>query len=523
MKLPELRTVRFVLLILLILAMCNEAAFEVRLGGVRVPVAAADVLLALALLALVAQAVRRGRSGLRLPPPAAFALAAAAALAVIPCATARLSAAKEAAQIIEYFLVGFLVFLSVEETGDVKALAGAFVAAVAIVVGWGAADYFRFGQVGPLDVKAGYANRNALGAFLAMAVPALYGMALHVRRWPARVGLLIVVGGGLVVNLSGGSLLACLAVMTFLSALRGPRTLLAHICVLGLVVLAAPRLLPRPYHTDTLASSLALEVDDNFLLGDAAMLGRAKELFRPTHKIAIDHSGEPVMPPPRPLDAERLLHLLNRRRPLTSGEMSLLVQIKAAIERDVSEEERINYPLQGPQSAVRYQRWNAALLALRKLWDSRQLAGMRGNPLTGYGLRPYHELVKPFMPRRLRYRTDEPEVFNVAAPEPMTHNAWLKTSAQMGLLGFLSLVWLLAALLGRAIRLHGAAHSELMLGLALGAVGGIVGFALAGLFTENIARGLALPLVFLCSLVPLAERIVHGEGKRPAREISRYD
>ena len=391
------------------------------------------------------------------------------------------------------------------------------------MVAWAAADYFRFGQVGALEVRAGYSNRNALGAFLAMAIPVLYGLAICAPRWPARLGLLAVVGAGLLVNLSGGALLATVVAMTVLSALRGPRTLLAYLCVGGLVVLLAPRLLPRPYHTDTLASSIALEVDDNFLLSDSAMVARARELFRPTHEIVVDHSGERRMPAPRPLDAERLLRLLNNRRRLRKDEIALLVQIKAAIENSVPQEQRDAYPLKGPRVAVRYQRWNAALIALRTLWHTRQPQSLRGNPLTGYGLKPYHEIVNPFMPERLQYRTDEPEVFNVAAPEPMTHNTWLKTFAQMGLLGFLSLAWLVGLFLGRAARLHGAAHSELMQGVALAVVGATIGFALAGLFTENIARGLALPFVFVCSLVPLAERIVHGEPRRGPGELSRYD
>ena len=223
------------------------------------------------------------------------------------------------------------------------------------------------------------------------------------------------------------------------------------------------------------------------------------------------------------LDAERLLNLLNARRPLRKDELALMVQVKNAINNTVPEDQVANYPLKTPQVAVRYQRWNAALLAMRNLWHTRQPETLRGNPLTGYGLKPYHEIVNPFMPDRLQYRTDEPEVFNVAAPEPMTHNVWLKTAAQSGLLGLLSLVWLVGHFLGRATRLHGAAHSDLMLGLALAVVGGVSGFALAGIFTENIARGLALPFVFLCSLVVLGERIVHGEPQKPRWELSRYD
>ena len=522
MKAPSLRSLRLAIVVALVVVMPNQLAYQLRLGGVALPVAPADVLLALAFASLLIHLVTRGRRGFRLPPLAAVAFAAAALLALLPCRD-RLAAAKEVAQVVEYFIVGFLVFVNIEETGDVKPLIWALVAATGIVVLWAAADYFRFGTVGPLDVKAGYVNRNALGAFLAMSIPAIYGLALHLPRWPARLGLLVLVGLGLLTNLSGGALLATLVAMTAVSALRGPRTLVAHVCLLGLLSMVAPGLLPRPYHTDTLASSIALKVNDNFLLSDRAMVARARELFKPTREIVVDHSGERKMPEPRPLDAERLLNLLNARRPLRKDELALVVQIKGAIGKTVPEDQVANYPLKTPQVAVRYQRWNAALLALRNLWHTRQPETLRGNPLTGYGLKPYHEIVNPFMPDRLQYRTDEPEVFNVAAPEPMTHNVWLKTAAQSGLLGLLSLVWLVGHFLGRATRLHGAAHSDLMLGLALAVVGGVSGFALAGIFTENIARGLAPPFVFLCSLVVLGERIVHGEPQKPRWELSRYD
>ena len=84
---------------------------------------------------------------------------------------------------------------------------------------------------------------------------------------------------------------------------------------------------------------------------------------------------------------------------------------------------------------------------------------------------------------------------------------------QTGLVGLAALVWLLSGFLGRAVRLYRAAQGELALGVALGTVGAILGFALGGMFTQGIVRGLAIPFVFVLATVSIAERIVHGDRK----------
>jgi len=517
----SLRNVNLGLVLLLILAMTNQLGFGVRLGGTALPVTAADVVLVLAAVGIGLRLVSRGMRKLKLPPLQAFVLVAAAA-AALARAGAGLGAAKDLLQFIEYFLLAFAVFLNVEECSDIKPYVTAFAVSTGLVVAWGIVHYVV--AESPLDIRAGYANRNGLSAFLALALPFLYGIALHARHWRVRIALLAIVAGGLLVCLAGGSLLAIVLVLVVLSAVRGQRALVPCLLVLAIAIPAASRWL-RPYHTDALFSSVALTVEDNYLLSDRQLFERAQELYKPTHKIVADHSGELIMPQPRPLDADRLLTLLGRRRDLTRREIQLLSEVKTTIENDVPSEVAASYPLRGPRTAVRYERWNAAIVAARALWFPRSLqpSDQHGDPFFGYGPRPYHHLLKPFMPGRLQYRTDEPEVFNVAAPEDLTHNVWLKALVQMGLVGLAALAWLVAALVGRAIRLYAAAHSELMLGVALGAAGAIVGFALAGLFTENLIRGLAIPFVFVCATVAIAERIVHGDDKSALEKLTRYD
>ena len=510
---PSLRNVNLGLVVLLILVMCSQIGFSVPIGG-GLPVTIADVLVALAFVGIALRLISSRLRGIKPPPLQAAALVAIALVALARTRPMSFAAIKEPLQLAEYFLFAFFVFANVAETRDLEVLLTAFAVATGAVVLWTAYHYLMCDS--PLDVRAGYANRNLLGAFLAIALPMLYGLALHVRPWRARLGLLAIVLVGLLVNLSGAAVLVALVVLGVLSALRGQKALVPFAVVLAVALLLAPRMLRR-YHTDALFSSVAVTVDDNYLLSDPGLVARARELLHPTREIAADHSGERIMPAPRPLDARRLLNLLAARRPLKGEEIELFVEVNRTITTSVSQERLAAYPLDTAQLAVRYQRWNAALTCARALWDKPLDA------LFGKGLAPYHKALNPFMPGRLQYRTDEPEVYNVAAPEPFTHNLWLKSLIQTGLVGFLALAWLVGSFLHRAARLYRDAHSELALGVALGAIGGILGFTFAGLFTETIVRGLAIPFVFVLATVAIAERIVHGDRQSALEQLTRND
>ncbi|MFW6162987.1 MAG: O-antigen ligase family protein [Planctomycetota bacterium] len=515
----NLRTVCLGLVLLLVVVMCSQVEFRVPLGKARLPVTLADVVLGLAFIGAVLRVVSRRFRGLRLPPLQAFAFVAVALVVLARTEPLSLDAIKEPLQIVVYFLVALFVFLNVVETQDLRWLLVAFAAATAGVIAWAGVHYFVVAS--PLEVKGTYANRNALGAFLAMALPMLYGLALHVRRWRWRVVLLAIVVAGLAVNLSGGAVLVTLVVLGILSALRGQRAMVPYGIFLGLALLFAPRVLPRPHHTDVLFSSVAVEVDDNYLLSDRQMAERARELFRPTRRVPADKSGELIVPEPRPLDARRLLTLLFERpgHQVSEDKGALFAEIGEAIGTSLDPRAIASYPLDTPQLAVRYQRWNAAVGCVRALFRKPMDA------LFGHGFVPYQQPIKTFPPmnRRLQYRTDEPEVFNVAAPEPFTFNQWLMTFVLTGLAGLLGLAWLVGTFLHRADKLYREARSELALGVALGALGSILGFALVSLFTETLVRGLALPFVFVLAAVAVAERIVHGDGRGAFAQVTRYD
>lgn len=516
----DLAAINLGLLVLLVLVMGNQLGIELPLGKARLPVTLADAVLALAAVGAGLKILGRRGRGTRFPPLPAFALVAAACTALAR-PTARPEAAKEILQLIEYCLVAFAVFLNVPERGDLKALLAAFAAAAAIAALWAGGQYLTCES--PLDVRAGYLNRNALGAYLAMALPFLYGLALHVRCWGVRLLLFALAAVGTFANLSGGAVLATLAALGVLSAVKGQRALVLYLAVLCLAFFAAPKVLPRPHHSDILRSSVAPYVRDNFLLSDGELFARARELSRAADEAI---AANPDAPPPRDLwDARHLMEFLYQRRGsdrrrLAPAQWALYAELQEktarlaesfpeAAERSAFAESRL---------AVRYQRWHAAIACARKLAEKPLDA------LFGLGFVDYHAAIEPFRPgAKLQYFSNVPEVFNVATSEPFTHDIWLKALVQTGLVGLLALAWLVLEFIGRAARLYAAARSELPLGIALGALGGILGFALAGIFTETLARGLAMPFVFICSIVILAERIVHGEGTQQVQQLKRND
>jgi len=559
----RLRAVNVALLVLLVVVMGAQVGFDLPLGKRRFAVTIADVVLALAAVGVALQLLARKLRGVRLPPLQALVLVGAGCVALARSEAMAL-AARELLQLAEYFLVAFAVFLNIAERYDLKPLLWAFGIATGGVVAWAGWHYAT--RASAFDVSAGFANRNALGAFLALALPVLYGLALHVRGWGIRAALLVMVAAGLLVNLSGGAVFVTLAVLGVLSAVRGLRALGIYVGAVALVAMAAPRLLPRPHHTDALFASVAPFVGDNFLLDDAALFARARELSDAGHESMAKAraAGALVVPsvlaeagralgqiasglrlseaerkslgealakvdevrspyPHRALfDARYLMEFLRKRRGGDRGlrpderqlYRTLVVETSRAAElfpeaarASVFAERRV---------AVRYQRWDAALACARSLWDSLP------NALFGLGYVDYHAAVEPFRPQaKFQYFSNLPEAYNVATSEPFTHAVWFKALVQTGLAGLLALAWLVAAFLGRAVRLYGAAHSELMLGLALGAAGGILGFALVGVFTETLARGLAIPFVFVCSLVVFGERIVRGEKVPELAQLAR--
>jgi len=509
----DLPTINRVLLVLLALTMATTIGFEVSAGGMRLPVTAADMLVALTAVGAALQLLKQRMRGLRLPPAQVIALVVVAVVALVRSAD-RGGAAKEVLQIVEYFLVAYLVFVNVTRAGDLRALFLAFAVATTAIVAWALVQYLSAG-VSPFRVRGSFDNRNQLGAFLAIALPFLYGCALHFRCLGFRILLLVVVAAGLVVTLSGGALLVILIVLGILSALRGQRAIVPYLVALCLVALVGSRMLPRARHTDALFASIAPYVRDNQLLTNEALSAVARERFAPTHEVIIDHDGEAGMLPSRPYLAKRLLDLRRERQggkmPAEDGDF--FGRVYGAWDANDNKDDKLEKAV----VAVRYRRWAAALST------AKDMTGSVGLALFGHGFTPYHDILGMLPGTALQYRTDEPDLYNIGASEPFTHNVWFTALLQMGLLGLLAVFWLVAGFLGRAIKVYGAAHSEFAQGIALGAIGAILSFGVVGLFTENLGRGLAIPFVFILATVALIERIVYGDPTRRLTKAGRKE
>jgi hypothetical protein len=196
-------------------------------------IAPGDLVLAgLALAAAVEVLVFKKPWRKAIPPASAFGWVAAAAISVVVMLVrdrgglpggAVKGSARELIQLVEVLIVGYgWTLWAVRERRDLdRALVAMGVAVTVNVV-------FALGQLASgahvFHVRGLFANRNALGVFLAVALPLLVasGAADRKRHVAMRVWLLIVSAAGLAVMTSGG-LFAAAAVGVIVSAFATSR------------------------------------------------------------------------------------------------------------------------------------------------------------------------------------------------------------------------------------------------------------------------------------------------------------
>lgn len=189
----------------LIVLSCSQLGYSVhpRLGP---HIAAADVLCAVLFVAwALSMTLRRRWRTLVWPPPVVWAWLVVAVLSV---SMAVLDAAGsvsfghlraafiQVAQIALYFGAAYMMFVNVfDSVARMRRAAAVLLGALTVVVAWGLMDYLL--QPDPMEVKAGFANRNIYSGFLVMTIPLLFGIAIHERSrqqlgWVAVVGALAV-------------------------------------------------------------------------------------------------------------------------------------------------------------------------------------------------------------------------------------------------------------------------------------------------------------------------------------------
>jgi len=244
-------------LMAIVLAAPTQFAFKV---GAGVNLSLVDPLVWI-VDALWAAAALRARRCVVLVPPASACLFVALAAISGGFAGNRMAAAKDVFQLVEYFLVGFLLLDAGLRQPQLRGrLVAVFLGAATAVVALAVVQYCLPG-VEAFAVRGTFGNRNVLGGFLALALPLMLGLALYDGDWKRRVWFLATIAAGLLITLSGGAFVALVLGLSLVSLARGGRALAVCALVLGLLTLAVLPHLPR-HNGEALGRSIALYDDD---------------------------------------------------------------------------------------------------------------------------------------------------------------------------------------------------------------------------------------------------------------------
>lgn len=158
------------------------------------------------------------------------------------------AAVKELIQLALYFGAGTLLAGSALKFSGQRGLLMAIWTVLgvgALIVGLALWQYWRGPFDDPLTVRGSFGNRNVLGGYLALLLPLAFGLMLWTRSIALRLGLGLLVLGGLSVCLSGAALLAITLALLALAARRGAAWLAGAGLVLMLGFTLLMPLMPR--------------------------------------------------------------------------------------------------------------------------------------------------------------------------------------------------------------------------------------------------------------------------------------
>jgi len=511
-------------LLYLLLAACvffmnTQHGLKIPIGKNAIHLGIVDVLLPLTFALMLLWATMQKRLlRLKLPPVAVWALPAAALVVAVVAgqmkasaggvetAVGRAAVLKEILQLVMYFVIGWMLFVNIGRNRTrLRGLISVFLFAAGAAVLWGLIEYAAKGDV--FTAGGPHANINVLGAYFAIVLPFVAGIALFDRQSALqRLSLVVPVVVGAAITLSMPALLVTAASLLLVLAMRSTKLLFAGILLLLIVILVLPGSLRRN-HVDILTSSVAVYVDNNHLLSDERLMERAQKL------LAEKRYG----------DARQLLLQLDGADRLNDEGVKLLDEAT----RSATPEEKAR-PV---QVAARYRCWQAALRALRATPKDRPCAAVaektKEQPrkqaaskkpparpqyaslfLRGAGVGWFKKAIGQYygtMPKPT-HNTDEVEAYNINCDQPDTFGQLFVTTVELGVLGLLALVWFYLWGMGRAIRLFAGAQSPLSRGVAAGVIGSLAFMPILALYSELLVRGVALPLVFIIACVYILER-----------------
>ena len=247
----------------LILIVLMSSQWGLHLGGVNVT--PGDALLVIVFLLWAGYVTAKFRvAEIRWPFVAVFVFLALVLVSAVHAGELK-AGLREFLQLGAYFVGGWLVFANCIDTRPrLRAAAELFTVAVAAVV---VIALFQYkGAVGGnvFNVGGTYANRNTLGAFLAVSLPFVFALGLYEERLWQRFALMLTVAVGAGVLLSGGALLAVAAGVLFVAALKSRKALIGVSIALVLAVVVEADQMP-PRHSDTVISSVQPYVAENHL------------------------------------------------------------------------------------------------------------------------------------------------------------------------------------------------------------------------------------------------------------------
>lgn len=238
-------------------------------------VTALDLLLALCFVCFALDVLIRWRwkrvRWLPLPILVLVILAGMSITRVDPESGLRGESIKEFVQWIQIFVIGYLVVANIAAGRRMTAVVAVLGVAMALAVGFAAVQYAQ-PNIDPVEVRSTFDNRNSYSAYMAIALPLLWGGVVFMKNTAERIGLAIVAIAALVTMLSAGAVVAALAGMLVVGAIRSRGWVFGLVgVVLAAVVLPqviairnpeAVEVWPRPDHLTILDESVSpIDVD----------------------------------------------------------------------------------------------------------------------------------------------------------------------------------------------------------------------------------------------------------------------
>ena len=212
------------------------------------------------LFLLFAICVVTGHIRLRCPSIFGILLALMVAASALQ-ASNRMNSMKELFQMVEYFVIAYMLVSFLISDAKRRAIAVYLFAGVGtLIVIISLVQYMR-PSLPPLDIAGTFGNRNVLGGYLAILLPLMTGLMLYEKNRFRLAWYALTVIAGSVVLLSGGALMGIILGLAIVAMLKGRIAFAGLAAILLLAIFLIAPHLPRDNAT-LLRESVQLFDDD---------------------------------------------------------------------------------------------------------------------------------------------------------------------------------------------------------------------------------------------------------------------